>query len=82
MLLDFVSCVNEKPEWWASVFAEHEATIDLEIRLKSVLSAVDHLLTKYREVAKAETSFREEISKLRFRDVLPTAGIVFIFINA
>lgn len=73
MLLDFVSCVNEKPEWWAAVFAEHDATVELETRLKSVLTAVETLLLKYREVARAETSFREEISKLRFRDVLPTA---------
>ncbi len=73
MLLDFVSCVNEKPEWWAAVFAEHEATLELESRLKSVLTAVENLLVKYREVARAETTFREEICKLRLRDVLPTA---------
>ena len=73
MLLDFVSCVNEKPEWWAGVFAEHEVTLELESRLKHVLTAVESLLSKYREVARAETAFREEISKLRFRDILPTA---------
>ena len=40
---------------------------------KSCLQAIESLLVKYREVARAEMVFREEISKLRFRDVLPTA---------
>ena len=40
---------------------------------KSCLQAIETLLVKYREVARAEMVFREEISKLRFRDVLPTA---------
>jgi hypothetical protein len=73
MLLDFVSCVNEKPEWWATVLAEHEATLVLENQLKSVLGALDILLVKYREISKAEVNFREELTKLRVRDVLPTA---------
>ena len=43
MLLDFVSCAREKPEWWASVFAEHDATLELEVRVKDRIKNIDFI---------------------------------------
>ena len=73
MLLDFVSCLNERPEWWAQVNAQHESTIYLEQTLKSIIVALRNLLDTYREVAKVERQFRLEISKLN--EVLPQEGL-------
>ena len=73
MLLDFVSCLNERPEWWAQVNAQHESTIYLEQTLKSIIVALRNLLDTYREVAKVERLFRLEISKLN--EVLPQEGV-------
>ena len=64
MVLDFESCIAERPEWWARVFSEHEVTLSVEGRIKPVIAAVEVLLNKYRETSAAEKTFREELSKL------------------
>merc|ERR1712113_822947 len=64
MLLDFGACLNERPEWWSQVHGHHESTIKLENVLKSIIISLNNLLSTYREVAKVEKVFRNEISKL------------------